>query len=243
MKIVITEAEGLRLMQFDTPWVQGAMRLDDPDRLALDYAERMFAWLPLHEIETLPRRHLVTLGLGAGSLTRFAHRVLGMQATAVEIEPDVIEACRRHFLLPADGDGLRVVHGDGGDFVSRQAAHTIDVLQVDAYDASVERPALDTELFYAACRRALREGGTLVANLIGRSLHLRRSIDRLRAGLRPTATWQFPHTDGGNAIVVAHLGPMPPEDLLRARAAEVERRWGLPASGWLAMVRRWQAAA
>src|SRR5438105_11246072 len=110
MDIRITEAEGLRLLQFGTHWCQGAMRLDAPDRLELEYAVRMSAWLLFHDLDSLRREHLVTLGLGAGSLTRFAHRALGMQATAVEIEAEVIEACRTHFMLPPDGGGLRVVH-------------------------------------------------------------------------------------------------------------------------------------
>jgi spermidine synthase len=108
MDIVITEAEGLRLLQFGTHWCQGAMRIAAPDRLELAYAVRMSAWLLFHDAASLAGKHLVTLGLGAGSLTRFALRVLGMQATAVEIDARVIEACRTHFLLPADGDGLRV---------------------------------------------------------------------------------------------------------------------------------------
>jgi hypothetical protein len=84
--IHITEAEGLRLLQFGTAWTQGAMRLDAPDRLALPYAERMFAWLLFHDLDALAGQHLVTLGLGAGTLANFAHNVLGTHTTAVEID-------------------------------------------------------------------------------------------------------------------------------------------------------------
>lgn len=238
-EIVITEAEGLRLMQFGTPWCQGAMRLDDPDRLELAYAVRMSAWLLFHDLASLPHKHLATLGLGAGSLTKFAHRVLRMQATAVEIDQRVIEACRAHFMLPPDGAGLRVVHADAAEFVARpHVRQSFDVLQVDAYDASVQEPVLDTEHFYARCRDALREGGTLAVNLMGRSLEPRDSVDRLRRGLRPRAVWQFPPTASGNVVVVAHCGDVPPDDVLTARAEEIERRWDLPASHWLAVVRR-----
>lgn len=139
MDIVITEAEGLRLLQFGTHWCQGVMRLDASDDLELEYAVRMQAWLLFHDLAHLPGQHLVTLGLGAGSLTRFAHRVLGMQATGVEIDARMIEAC------------LRVVHADAADFIAQPGmARSID--QVDAYDASVDRPALDGEVFYADCR-------------------------------------------------------------------------------------------
>jgi spermidine synthase len=239
MPLHITERDGLRFLQFGTPWCQGAMRIDAPDRLEMEYAVRMFAWLLLRDVDTLAGRHLVTLGLGAGSLTRFAHRVLGMRATAVEIDADVIDACRTHFMLPPDGDGLRVVHADAADFLVRSGvARSIDALQVDAYDAAVEKPALDSEAFYADCRAALTEGGTLAVNLIGRALVVRESVARLRAGLQPRAVWQFPPTQAGNVVVIAHCGEVPPEDVLAARAATIEQRWGLPAQAWRAMARR-----
>lgn len=239
MEIVITEAEGLRLLQFGTLWCQGAMRIDAPDRLELEYAVRMSAWLLLHDLARLPDMHLVTLGLGAGSLTKFAHRVLGMQATAVEIDAGVIDACRSHFMLPRDGGGLRVVHADAAEFIARPGNKgRIDVLQVDAYDASVEAPALDTEAFYADCRASLRDGGTVAVNLIGRILDAGDSVARIRKGLQPRAVWRFPPTEAGNVVVIAHCGDIPPEEVLAARAREVERRWDLPAPEWLAMVRR-----
>jgi len=239
VEIVITEAEGLRLLQFGTHWCQGVMRIDAPDRLELEYAVRMSAWLLFHDIERLSGKHLVTLGLGAGSLTKFAHRVLGMQATAVEIDAGVIDACRQHFMLPPDGNGLWVVHADATDFIAqRRNGSNIDVLQVDAYDASVEKPALDTEGFYADCRTSLREAATVAVNLMGRVMDVRASVARIRKGLQPAAVWQFPPTEAGNVVVIAHCGEVPPEDVLSARACEIEQRWGLPAPAWLAMARR-----
>lgn len=239
MDITITDSEGLRLLQFGTHWCQGAMRLDAPDALEMEYAVRMFAWLVFRDPDELPRLHLATLGLGAGSLTKFAHRVLGMQATAVEIETEVIEACRTHFMLPPDDERLRVVHADAAEFIARpEARGTFDVVQVDAYDAAVDRPALDTEAFYAACRASLREGGTVAVNLVGQQVDVRASVARIRKGLLPRAVWQFPPTGAGNVVVVAHCGEAPAEPQLAARATEIERRWSLPAAGWLAMARR-----
>lgn len=241
MDIVITEAEGLRLLQFGTHWCQGAMRLDAPDRLELAYAVRMSAWLLFHDPSALAGKHLVTLGLGAGSLTRFAHRVLGMQATAVEIDARVIEACRTHFMLPADGDGLRIVHADALAFVAdARNAGSIDVLQVDAYDASVDAPALDSPAFYAACAGTLRPGGTVAVNLVGQGLDVRASVERIRTGLQPRTVWQFPPTESGNVVVIAHCGEPPAESVLAERARLVEQRWDLPATTWLAMARRTQ---
>lgn len=239
MDIAVIEVDGIRCLHFGTPWCQGAMRIDAPDRLEMEYAVRMFAWLPFHDPAHLAHMHLVTLGLGAGSLTRFAHRVLGMRATAVEIDARVIDICRTRFMLPPDGDRLHVVHADAADFIrDLRGTRSIDVLQVDAYDASVDRPALDSEAFHAECRACLREGGTVAVNLVGRNLDVRGSVARIRSGLRPAQLWQFPPTQAGNVVVVAHCSDVPAEDVLGRRAAEIETRWDLPASGWLGMARR-----
>jgi spermidine synthase len=239
MDIFISEADGLRLLQFGTHWCQGVMRIDAPNQMELEYAVRMSAWLLFHDPACLSGKHLVTLGLGAGSLTKFAHRVLGMHATAVEIDAGVIEACRTHFMLPPDGNGLRVVHADAVEFIAQpRQRDSFDVLQLDAYDASVEKPALDTEAFYADCRASLGEGGTVAVNLIGRQLDVRASVVRIRNGLQPQALWQFPPTQADNVVVIAHCGEVPTEQVLAARAVEIETRWGLPAAAWLAMARR-----
>jgi spermidine synthase len=239
MKIFVTETEGLRQMHFGTRWCQGVMRVAEPDRLELEYAVRMSAWLLFHDLAELSRQRLVTLGLGAGALTRFAWRALGMQTTAVEIDEQVIEACETHFLLPREADGLEVVQADAAEFIARPGlAHRFDVIQVDAYDAQVEGPALDSEAFHAHCRAALRDSGTVCVNLVGRNLDVRASVARLRQGLEPRTLWQFPPTPAGNVVVVAHCGAVPAEEALAARAAEIERRWALPALQWMAMARR-----
>jgi len=239
MDIDILEEDGLRVLRFGTEWVQGALRLDAPDRLELAYAVRMFAWLLFHDPATLAGKQLVTLGLGAGSLTRFAHRVLGMPSTAVEIDARVIEACRTHFDLAADSAGLRLVHADAREFMARpRSAPDIDILQVDAYDASVAQPALDSDGFYASCRAALRPGGTVAVNLVGRALDVSASVGRIRRHLQPQAVWQLPPTEGGNVVVLAQCGPGPAEEVLAARAAQIESRWELPAREWLAVARR-----
>lgn len=239
MEIAVTETDGLRLMHFGTRWCQGAMRPDAPDRLELEYAVRMNAWLLFHDLDRLSGMHLATLGLGAGSLTKFACRVLGMPTTAVEIDAAVIDICRAQFLLPPDGDRLRVVHADAAEYVANPCnAASVDVLQVDAYDAAVQRPALDTDTFYAHCRACLRDGGTLCVNLIGEGLDVRASVARIREQLQPPAVWQFPPTQAGNVVVIAHRAAPPGAAALTARADEIEQRWDLPARQWLAMARR-----
>jgi hypothetical protein len=239
MDIVISEAEGLRLLRFGTGWCQGAMRIAAPDRLELEYAVRMSAWLLFHDPDSLAGKHLVTLGLGAGSLTRFAHGALRMQATAVEIDAAVIAACRTHFMLPAGwrrpgGRACRRHRLHGASLPARQhrRAAVGCVRRLGGATRARQRGPV---------RRLPREPAS--GRHGGRQPHrqgagVRACVDRLRRGLQPRAVWQFPPTGAGNVVVIAHCGETPPEEVLAARAAEIEQRWGLPAPAWLAMARR-----
>lgn len=215
------------------------MLLDDPNALELEYTVRMMGWMLFQDPDTLAERHLVTLGLGAGGLTKFAYAVLGMRTTAVEIDAEVIRISHESFLLPAASERLAIVHADAVAFMAdAQRAATIDVLQIDAYDAHVELPVLDSEGFYESCRTAMRTNGTVAVNLVGRKLDAAQSVARIRKCLQPGALWQFPPTESGNVIVLAHMDAAPPEAELARRAALIEQRWDLPAREWLAMVRR-----
>jgi len=44
-EVTISEARGVRYLHLGTPWIQGAMKIDDPLVLNLEYVQRMMAWL------------------------------------------------------------------------------------------------------------------------------------------------------------------------------------------------------
>ena len=114
------------------------------------------------------------------SLTKFCHRKLRMKTTAIELNPQVVAACRLWFKLPRDDSRLSVVLGDAAEV----AAHAhwrgqVDALQVDLYDHEAAAPVLDSEAFYADCRRLLTEDGCMTVNLFGRSSSYERSLARI----------------------------------------------------------------
>jgi len=145
-----------RYLHLGTEWVQGSMRLDAPYEIDLDYVQRMMAWLLFVDPASVSTRHAMQLGLGAGALTKFCRRKLRMRTTAIELNPQVVAACRLWFKLPADDERLSVILGDAADVAA--SAHwrgRIDALQVDLYDHEAAAPVLDSEAFYADCRRLL----------------------------------------------------------------------------------------
>ena len=104
------------------------------------------------------------------SLTKFCRKKLRMKTTAIELNPQVVAACRLWFKLPADDTRLSVVLGDAAEVAAH--AHwrgAVDALQVDLYDHEAAAPVLDSEAFYADCRKLLTEDGCMTVNLFGRS--------------------------------------------------------------------------
>ncbi len=229
----------VRYLHLGTEWVQGSMLLDRPFDIELEYVQRMMAWLLFVEPETVARRHAMQLGLGAAALTKFCHKKLRMRTTAVELNPQVVAACRIWFKLPADDARLDVILGDAAEVVAQARRHeSVDALQVDLYDEDAAAPVLDSEAFYADCRRLLTEDGAMTVNLFGRSSSYERSLDKIGAAFGRDALWAFRPTREGNTIVLALRTPVrPTRAQLAVRADAIESRWGLPARKWLRVFR------
>ena len=234
-EVNFSDAGDVRYLHLGTEWIQGSMRLDDPFAIDLEYVQRMMAWLLFVEPETVATRHAMQLGLGAAALTKFCHRKLRMKTTAIELNPQVVAACRLWFKLPRDDSRLSVVLADAAEVASH--AHwrgQVDALQVDLYDHQAAAPVLDSEEFYRHCRTLLTEDGAMTVNLFGRSSSYERSLQRITAAFGVDAVWAFRPTREGNTVVLALREPVhPTRAQLAARADVIEARWALPARKWL----------
>src|SRR5690606_32519277 len=163
ININLVEADGVRTLHFGSSAGQGAMRIKRPNDIELEYVQQMMLWL-LFRSEAA---HIVQLGLGAAALTKFCyHHLKPARITAAELDAKVIDICRRHFALPSDDDRLSVLNMDAADFVTDfSLRRSIDVLQVDLYDARAHAPVLSSEAFYAACANCLSHKGMMTVNL------------------------------------------------------------------------------
>jgi spermidine synthase len=225
----------MRFLHLGTPWVQGSMKISKPYDIHLEYVQRMMGWLLVTDLDQVHRLQAMQLGLGAASLTKFCHLQLGMQTTAVELNPQVIATCRRWFKLPEDNAKLQVLLADAADIASRPEWHgKIDALQVDLYDQEAACPALDSEEFYAHCKQLLTEQGCMAVNLYGRDSSLEVSILRIAKAFGKDALWAFKPTTAGNTIVLAFRCPRTfDKSALFAQAQKIQARWPLPAMKWL----------
>lgn len=236
--VTLSEHDGVRYLHLDSIWVQGGMKIRKPQFVAIDYVQRMLAallWLPT---ESLGQGTAVQLGLGAGALTRFTACQLRVDTVAVEINPEVVAANQAWFHLPARAE---IVCGDAAAWLAQADPGGVRLLHVDLYDEEAAAPVLDDVGFYAACRAVLEEGGVMGVNLFGRDASFDASIARIAATFGADSVWSLRPTRQGNTVVVATRGArLPARDVLDARAAAIESRWGalgLAARRWPAMIR------
>lgn len=234
-EVNFSDYNGVRCLHLGTEWVQGSMKLDDAYAIELEYVQRMMAWLLFVEPSSVATRHAMQLGLGAGALTKFCRRQLRMKTTVIELNPQVLVACRGWFKLPPEDAKLQVVIADAAQEIQKpEWQGTVDALQVDLYDHEAAAPVLDDEAFYAQCRALLTEEGCMTVNLFGRASSYERSLGKMAAAFGEDAVWAFKPTREGNTVVLAQrTASRPSREALAARAETIQTRWNLPATKWL----------
>ena len=225
----------MRHLHLGTEWIQGSMFLAKPNALVHEYIQRMMAWLLFVAPDSVKERQALQLGLGAGSLTKFCHKELGMKTTAIELNPQVLHACRGWFKLPPEDAKLKIVIADASLEILHAEWHgTVDALQVDLYDHEAAAPVMDDEAFYGDCRALLTDEGCMTVNLFGRASSYERSLKKIAAAFGEDAVWAFKPTREGNTVVLAQRTPSrPSRDALAQRAEAIQTRWNLPATKWL----------
>ena len=218
--IEISEERGVRYLHFGSRWIQGAMRIARPFALELEYTRDMMMALLLRPAPDWPR-HVLLIGLGAASLTKFLYRHRPRSLlTVVEIESAVVHAATQFFKLPDDGERLTIEIRDGHDYMAA-TDRRFDLVLVDGYDAKSRVGMLDTLPFYCNCRARLSESGVLATNFLNGRRGLAASLGRISEAFDDRAI-ALPHCTSGNVIALAATGE--PVDLSLAEMGSAARR-------------------
>jgi spermidine synthase len=227
VEIQVSESAGVRYLHFGSIWVQGAMRVARPWALELDYTRAMMTALLLRPAADWPRSVLL-IGLGAASLTKFLHRHRpAAKLTVVEIEPAVVATAQQYFKLPAEDERLRVIVGDGADFVAASQKR-YDLILVDGFDADARTGMLDSLPFYLNCKARLTPSGLMVTNLLTLRRKVRDSLERISEAFDGRSL-PFPPCASGNVVAFATAGtPVRCHiDALETRARTLKENTGL----------------
>lgn len=240
--VSIAEHLGVRTLHLSSDVIQGAMRMAMPFQIELEYVQQMMMWMLF---KTAPQ-HIAQLGLGAASLTKFCYRHFpAARVTAIEINPQVIHACREHFKLPVNDERLQVWQMDAMEYVCNPVNHAqLDVLQVDLYDAAAEAPALCSMAFYQACANCLKEDGMLTVNLFGNPQNYRSNCNNNLAALQEAfdAVAWLPLVHDANTVAIAfRQAPSVDFVALYARATDIRLQTRMPAAKWVNGLKAWMA--
>lgn len=182
---------------FDTPELGKLMRIDGANMLSerdeFFYHENLIH--PAAMTHPSPRRVLIIGGGDGGSAEEMLKHPSIEKIVIAELDAAVIEMARKHFRAvhrgALDDARVEIQIGDGTNSL-RASGGQWDLIILDLTDPGGPADALYTPEFYAHCRRALRDGGALVAHLGSPFSHLARFIlgmNRLRAIYKSVAPY------------------------------------------------------
>ena len=230
--IAVSDSRGVRTLHVGGEAIQSAMRIAEPDALALDYTRCMMTFLLFHPA---PREALM-IGLGGASLPKFFYRNLrNTKVRVVELDPRIVAAARTHFALPPDDARLTVEIGDGAQALAPECC---DVLLVDAYHDEVHVPELASAEYDDAEVLALRDEGALVVNFMDDDRNFDRYLERVERAFGG-AVIVVPALYDPNIVVLAFKGQPPSVEWeeLRHRAERLEAELGLPLARYVPRLR------
>ena len=235
-EVTLTEFRGVQFLHLGTDWIQGAMRLNHPYEIVLDYVQQMMVWMLFKENP----KHIVQLGLGSAALTKFCYQHFpDTRVTAIELNPNVIEICRNAFHLPENDHRLKVIQTDAFDYIeARKNQNEIDIIQVDLYDENAAAPVFDSPEFYKSCADALTPDGMMTINIFGDESNRTKSVESIQESF-DSVVW-LPEVDGGNIVILAfRKSPEVNFEELFSQAKRIKKETKLKAVQWVNHLHSW----
>jgi spermidine synthase len=152
------ERGAFRVLQFASEAVQGALDMNRPERIILEYPRAMLYLLQHHVPE--PGRVFI-IGQGAGTI---ANHLNGSNVIVAEIDPLVAEISRLYF----DYKGEPVKIGDGRFLLEKEKPGSFDGIIVDAFSEQGTPSHLTSIGFFRLAAERLDREGLLLLNVFGR---------------------------------------------------------------------------
>ncbi|MDR1045397.1 MAG: fused MFS/spermidine synthase [Candidatus Adiutrix sp.] len=235
--ITIREEGDCRTMFFGPTGDEAETSIDlaNPGRAVFEYPGMMLAALPLFP----DGRRIAMLGLGGGYLPRiFQEHLPDYELTVVEVDVLVAELAQIYFGFQPVGN-IRLVIGDGRDFINGLADASLDQIWLDAFSGNYVPRQLSGREFLDLCHKRLAPGGLLVQNL-----HQSRP-QAFQNQLKTTEAvfGSFVGLDGlrcGNAVIISQKEGGPPGPPWKKAALEKAAKEFGPALGPYNLVEEWR---
>ncbi|MDF2669273.1 MAG: spermidine synthase [Paenibacillus sp.] len=145
-------------MEFSGEAVQGAIDLNDPQRIVFEYPRAM---IHLMEFNDPSFEDVFVIGHGIGTIAgHFAEK----RFKVAELDAAVVELSKRWFGYSKDN----VIIGDGRLILESEVSHAYDYIILDAFTDQGTPRHLTSKDFFGITRDKLDSHGSIVINLIGK---------------------------------------------------------------------------
>jgi spermidine synthase len=155
------DASPRRLLATDPFSIQSEQYIDDPEIMALPYAERF-----MRIVSATKPENVVVIGGGAFTFPGgVANQYPKTKVDTVEIDPKLTDIARQYFnYSPAPNE--RIFNEDGRVFLNRAESGRYDIAFLDAFSSLTPPYQLTTREATQAVERLLKPNGLAVANVI-----------------------------------------------------------------------------
>jgi spermidine synthase len=210
----------VRRLHFNLMYVQSEMTIKKPYELRFSYIRKMMIFMLLN----ISPEHVVIVGLGGGSLTKYCYRyLLNTRVTTLEIDPEVI-GFGDLFHLPEQDERHTILQTDAAQYIST-TTDIADVILLDGCDERGISQSFFDICFYQNSRARLSPNGFLVINLTGLRQEYLSHLKMIKDAFNDQVI--VPEADlGENQLAIAYNDPefMPDWDKIKQEAKEHAKR-------------------
>jgi spermidine synthase len=152
------EKGNFRVMQFSNKAIQGAIDLNNPQRILFEYPR---AIIHLMELNSPTFENTFIIGHGIGTIANyFTDKTIKI----AEIDKKVVELSKKYFGYLKDN----VEVGDGRQILENEKLHSYDFIILDAFTEKGTPAHLTSKEFFRITRKKLDSHGSIILNLIGK---------------------------------------------------------------------------
>lgn len=165
-----------RVLEFSNKAIQGAMDLNDPERILFEYPR---AIIHLIECNTPSFENVFIIGHGIGTI---AGHYPEKRFKVAELDHKVVELSKRFFGYRKDNVSI----GDGRQILESEDQQAYDFIVLDAFTEKGTPLHLISKEFFGICREKLDSSGLIVMNLFGKGEN-----DQLMNAIHTTLSEEF----------------------------------------------------
>jgi spermidine synthase len=207
-----------RVMQFSNKAIQGAMDLNNPERIVFEYPR---AIIHLMELNDPSFENIFIIGHGIGTIAgHFSEKRLKV----AELDDKVVELSKRCFGYRKDN----VIIGDGRHILGSEKPHAYDYIILDAFTDQGTPRHLTSKEFFRITREKLDSQGSIIMNLIGKGEN-----DKIITAIHTTLSEEYAYTksfslpsegitDMQNIIIIGRNKPIGAQARNMAGFTEIE---------------------